>query len=552
MQWGRTSRHDSVSPVIARSLDRLEAELVIDPFADAEKASSRGNLLVHYAVPLVDRDDVFVVLKGGVYTGNATRETQTWSVRGMRWDRAQLIERWRFASDWKPVPFGSGGPSWEPVFHPILTADALWVPAAGGTIIKVDRQSGAPIRRFNPFGGSVNEAVFLTGPPASDAAGNVYYNAMQLNPADPWLTDIAGAWLVRIGVDGSLRSVSMTTLTPGAPAADGLCTTQFSAGELPWPPSRNAIAPSSICGSQRAGVNVAPAIDADGTIYLATRAHLNDRWGLVVAVNSDLTPKWTASLRNRFFDGCNVALPPNGTRGGCREGAITGISPLDNQPGSGQVRDDSTASPVVAPDGSILYGAYTRYNYSQGHLTKFSPSGEFLGSYGFGWDITPAVYPRGNSYSIVIKENQYGAGSYCGDPEYCPGNFVAPYSRERYLITQLDSSLAVEWQYLNTTTQSCARQDDGSLFCVEDHPNGFEWCVNAIAIDGRGVVYANSEDGYLYAISDGRVVQRLFLRTALGASYTPLSIGSDGRIYTQNDGRLFVAGAFPKRRAVRR
>jgi hypothetical protein len=34
----------------------------------------------------------------------------------------------------------------------------------------------------------------------------------------------------------------------------------------------------------------------------------------------------------------------------------------------------------------------------------------------------------------------------------------------------------------------------------------------------------------------------LFLNLALGAAYTPLSIGADGKIYTQNDGHLFVVG----------
>jgi hypothetical protein len=37
-------------------------------------------------------------------------------------------------------------------------------------------------------------------------------------------------------------------------------------------------------------------------------------------------------------------------------------------------------------------------------------------------------------------------------------------------------------------------------------------------------------------------VKRLFLQLALGAAYTPLSIGSDGKIYAQNAGHLFVLG----------
>src|SRR5205823_14794528 len=80
------------------------------------------------------------------------------------------------------------------------------------------------------------------------------------------------------------------------------------------------------------------------------------------------------------------------------------------------------------------------------------------------------------------------------------------------------------------------------LSCVSDHPFGFEWCVNAPAVDVNGIVYANSEDGNLYEILNGVVVNQVFTQLAIGAAYTPLSIGPDGRIYTQNDGRLFVVG----------
>ena len=81
------------------------------------------------------------------------------------------------------------------------------------------------------------------------------------------------------------------------------------------------------------------------------------------------------------------------------------------------------------------------------------------------------------------------------------------------------------------------------MTCVSDHPAGFEWCVNAPAIDRKGNVFVNSEDGNLYAIRpDGTLRDHLFLDTALGAAYTPLSISNDGRILTQNNGHLFVVG----------
>ncbi len=67
--------------------------------------------------------------------------------------------------------------------------------------------------------------------------------------------------------------------------------------------------------------------------------------------------------------------------------------------------------------------------------------------------------------------------------------------------------------------------------------------MNAPAVDVNGMVFANSEDGNLYEIDrSGNLFQRVFTQLAIGAAYTPLSIGPDGRIYTQNDGRMFVVG----------
>ena len=67
--------------------------------------------------------------------------------------------------------------------------------------------------------------------------------------------------------------------------------------------------------------------------------------------------------------------------------------------------------------------------------------------------------------------------------------------------------------------------------------------MNAPAIDSNGVTYANSEDGNLFAIfPSGALKQKIFQQLALGAAYTPASLGSDGKIYSQNAGHLFVVG----------
>ena len=122
-----------------------------------------------------------------------------------------------------------------------------------------------------------------------------------------------------------------------------------------------------------------------------------------------------------LHDGCGgAALPPNGTPGGCRAGANQGVDPTTNELPAARVFDLSSSTPVVAPDGSILYGAYTNYNYARGHLVKFSPDGTFAGSYDFGWDTTPAIYPHDGTYSVIIKDNHYEAGSLLRRPELLP------------------------------------------------------------------------------------------------------------------------------------
>jgi outer membrane protein assembly factor BamB len=67
--------------------------------------------------------------------------------------------------------------------------------------------------------------------------------------------------------------------------------------------------------------------------------------------------------------------------------------------------------------------------------------------------------------------------------------------------------------------------------------------VNAPVVDRNGVVYANSEDGSLYAINQGGTKkQSIFQQLNIGAAYTPASLDSNGKIYSQNAGHMFVVG----------
>jgi len=484
-QWGANPQHTGQVNVSAQGLVQKLANIQYDPFVDQEKAESLGvlgdaDLLVHEQAPITDGNDVYMVKKMGSYKscspagawssgadcGPNTWNTMGWCEARYSWTGATLTQQWGFESDWKPVPNGQyngvagfsspGLTGWEPVFHPALANSLLYVPGAGGTLWKVNKDTGAKVSQINPFAGMsgvVAANTYVTGPLTVDASGNIFYNAIQF--ADPsqgnvWQNDVVNAWLIEVAPDDTTRSVTYASLVPGAPKTGG---------------------------SQRPGINIAPAIASDGTLYTASRAHLVGSESFLVSVNSQtLAANWA------------VGLPAT-------------------------IVDEASSSPTTLPDGSVVYGLLDSTDFGGGRTLHYDAQGNFLNSYSFGWDETPAVWTHDGTYSIVLKDN----------------------TQSGFFVTQLDSNLKVEWRFQNTTIDS-------------DHPNGYEWCVNMAAIDSHGNVYVNSEDGNAYAIPQGNSgvfttpLGKMFLDISLGAAYTPLSIGQDGKIYTQNNGHLIVVG----------
>ncbi len=579
-QWGRDPQHSSKVNWAGQNLNQNIVNIVYDPLVPQEMAESEpiyGEpvLLAHYQAPLVDGNDVYMMFKSGQYNVH-NYQSQTWGETKYRWNgpHTQLNVQWQFTSDWTAA--GQLFTNWEGVFHPALANGSLYVPGKGGSVFRVNKNTGVGTR-INPFpgdDGGTKANLDLVTPLTVDSSGNIYYAAVLFDDdVNIFQHDIKGAWLVKISPTNAITVVNWATLVPSAPAGTAQCSNAFSEATLPWPPSPTAVAPTVICGTQRSGFNAAPAIASNGTIYLISRAHLISREGYLVAVNPNLTPKWAASLRDRFRDGCGVplslggTLPANGAPGGCSVGANYGVDPATNRYGGGRVLDDGSSSPTIAADGSIYYGAYTRYNYAQGHMMHFGSDGSFLGHYNFGWDITPGIYGS----SFITKDNHYGeVGSYCNTESVCPSDESGRAYPEGYFVSQVsptlradaladrgDKIMTQQWTYQNTNSAACSRDENGNVTCIpNDHPNGFEWCINAFVIDNNGNAYANSEDGWLFKIQQGGIVNvapgcgtttfncggKIFQQLALGAAYTPTSIDAAGRIYSQNAGHLFVAG----------
>jgi hypothetical protein len=568
-QWGRNPQHTGMVNVPAQPLDHKLADIVYDDFIKQEKAEVGGGLSIHYQATLIDGDSFYMVKKDGAkYPScnpigswvngadcgpNAWNQMQ-WNVVRYDWKNGQAVPSWNFRTDWKPEPNATdlrfnfvGLFSWEPVFHPALANGYLYVPGAAGTVWKVDTSNGKAVSHVRPFGKSMDASnTFVSGPLTPNNQGDIYYNVIQLDILDgnPWTeNDVAGAWLVKVTPDDQANTVTYATLVPNAPPPNSTnCPGTFrllndGGASLPWPPNPSAIPPTELCGSQRPGVNVAPAVALDGTIYTVSVAHFDNMVAYFVAVNPDLTPKWASTLQNRLTDGCGAILPiaklgvinePNS----CRHRTTKGVDPTTNAIGSGTVTDFASSTPTVLPDGTVLFGATDNYNFSRGHLFHFDANGDYLSAYAFGWDSTAGAYTHDGTFSVVIKDNHYQVSAYCSfqNPVCSPPSSPGP-----YFVTQLDPDLNVEWSFKNTTKDKI-------------HPNGFEWCVNAPVIDSKGLVYVTSEDGQVYSLPQGHKGvfrtphQRIFLKEALGAAYTPLSIDEGGKVYSQNDGHLFVVG----------
>src|SRR5207245_11458535 len=81
-QFGRDPGHSGSAPVGGRSLSLVLARIVMDPFTPQEVGELGSALLVHYASPLIDGDDVSVEVQSGSFTGDW--QTEGWSVQAVR------------------------------------------------------------------------------------------------------------------------------------------------------------------------------------------------------------------------------------------------------------------------------------------------------------------------------------------------------------------------------------------------------------------------------------------------------------------------------------
>ena len=179
---------------------------------------------------------------------------------------------------------------------------------------------------------------------------------------------------------------------------------------------------------------------------------------------------------------------------------VQGLSQDPRNGNPAAIREDGTASPMVAPDGDVYFGVLGNPNsngsrgfllHFSGDLTSDKPPGAF------GWDYTAGVVPANlvpsytgpSSYLLFCKYNDYPVGDGSGV------NRVALLDPN---TTQIDPHSAVQGlvEMREVLTVIGFTPDPEN----PDIPGAVkEWCINAPAVNpATKSVFFNSEDGHLY------------------------------------------------------
>lgn len=445
----------------------------------APQYSTQGYLLVHYGSPVITAKNT-VILPVKTSAGLSYRfEARDGATGDLIWSES--------------TDYVMPSHRWTPTYNvTIAPNNKVYAPGAGG---KVFYRDDADVKNattksivfygdttYNANKTALDAAIIINTPITADANSNVYFG-FTATPGNP-----AGlvSGVARIGADGKANWISTAGITGNSNIA-------------------------------KAATNSSLAVSRDGkTIYVVTNTNFlaNTRQtGYLLALDST-----TLALKS------SVQL----------------IDPLEKGPAN--ISDDSTASPLVGPDGDVYIGvlekSYGSHN-ARGWLLHFNADlsqSKTPGS--FGWDDTPSIVPASmvpsykgtSSYLLMVKYNNYErAGSGDGMNQIA---IIDPHTEE----TDKLSTVKVMKEVLTMLGPT----PDPAV------PGGFiEWCVNTAAVDPfTKSVIVNSEDGNLYRwdLTTNKLTEKIRLTSGLGESYTPTAVGPDGKVYAINNAVVFAVG----------
>jgi Bacterial Ig-like domain (group 3)/Putative Ig domain len=408
--------------------------------------------------------------------------------------------------------------SWLPPFQPVYDAvtNRVYFPGPGGTIDYISNPDtpGQPTIVQEAFFGNssylanesaYNSSIYINTGLTVDSSGNVYFGFTETGTNPSGISD---GGVVRISPTGA------ATYTLAYSAVG-----QTNDGN--WNPSLG----SSL------------AISNDGsTVY--------------VGVNDS-----GYSLNGNEYDSYLVAL--NSTTL-APENSVQLLDPSSGY-GAGMI-DVSTASPMVAPDGTVYQGIFGNpYNGSRGYLLHFSGdlSTEFTPG-AFGWDDTPSIIPASmvpsytgsSTYLILCKYNDYANADFGGpNTGYYGGNGVNeiavldPYAS----VPDPNNDPNPNIQVMATVEAFASPSPDVPAVNAGDPDAVREWCTNGTAVDpATDSVFVNNEDGYTYEWNLGTdtITNAVEITTGVGVPYTPTAIAPNGEVFSDNGGTLFAEGGY--------
>ena len=446
-----------------------------------------GDLLIHYGSPMVTAaNTVLLPVKTGSSSG--------FEVMAVNGATGALL--YTLTTDYTLPPH-----NWVPPYGPVLTSgNRVYYAGAGGTVYyrdSVDSPTGpngssGASGQIAFYGNSLyakrksifDRTVQISTPLTADSAGNVYFG-FRVHGANPAKL-ISG--IARISASG------VGTWVSAASAAGG---------------------DTSITGVE---LNCSPALSNNQqTIYIAVSNGASDGAGYLASLQSS-------------------TLAP-----------LARVQLMDPRGGPATLSSDSSAAPMVGPDGDVYYGVLeypccSSHN-DRGWLLHFDSTLAVVKTPGsFGWDDTASVVPAfavpsytgGSSYLVLTKYNNY-KGTGTGDGV----NKVAV----------LDPNASQQDEY-STTPVSVMKEVITVTGVTSDASPGFpnavkDWCINSAVIDASNkAAIINSEDGVVYHwdFTSNSLTASLRLTAGRGEAYTPTAVGVDGTAFAINDAILFAVG----------
>ncbi len=448
----------------------------------------------HYGAPLITpANTIFVPVKTGASGGfeinvfNAANGTALYTLTT---DYTQPSHNWI-------LPY-------QPVLATSSLGTRLYYPGNGGTIYYIDNVDsaghGAPVQQvfyttlanYQANASGFNSTVFINTPITADSNGNVFFGFRTQGTAPAPLSTTQSGF-ARIDPNGNA-----TFVLAGTAAADATIS--------------------------RDTHNSGPALSNDGaTVYVAVKATSTETYGYLLGLDSTtLATKFKVFLKD----------------------------PRSNNANNATLLDDSTATPLVGPDGDVYFGIMGNpFNGSRGFMLHFSSDLTVeKAPGGFGWDNTPGIVPASmvpsytgaSTYLLFSKYNNYaGAGNDSADGV----NRIAlldPNATEVDAHASSNGMLIMREVMTVIGPTADAENRSASLPLAVR-----EWCINTPAVNpATNSVFMPSEDGHIYRwnLISNSLDQFVQLNVGIGEPYVPTMIGPDGTVFTLNGGTMSALG----------